>query len=58
MNNVNINIDELKGWIGNEEVAYDEVSVSLEKRFRATIVRWPPQEYIGLLPLQLSNHLF
>ena len=37
MNNVDINIDELKGWIGNEEVAYDEISVSLEKRFRATI---------------------
>ena len=32
MNNININIDELKGWIGNEEVAYDEVSVSLEKK--------------------------
>jgi 3-methylfumaryl-CoA hydratase len=37
VNNVDINIDELKGWVGNEEVAYDEVSVNLEKRFRATI---------------------
>ena len=37
MNNVKINIDELKGWIGNEEVAYDEVSVSLEKDLEATI---------------------
>lgn len=37
MNNIDINIDELKGWVGNEEVAYDEVSVNLEKRFRATI---------------------
>lgn len=31
MNNVDININDLKAWIGNEEVAYDEVSVNLEK---------------------------
>ena len=37
MNNVDININDLKAWIGNEEVAYDEVSVNLEKKFRATI---------------------
>ena len=37
MNNVDIKINDLKAWIGNEEVAYDEVAGNLEKKFRATI---------------------
>ena len=37
MNQENINIDELKTWIGNSEVVIDEVSQGLEKRFRATL---------------------
>ena len=32
-----INIDELKSWIGNDEIAFDEVSQGLETRFRATL---------------------
>ena len=34
---MNINVDELKSWIGNDEIAFDEVSQSLEARFRATL---------------------
>ena len=34
---MNINFDELKSWIGNDEIAFDEVSQSLEARFRATL---------------------
>ena len=34
---MNIKIDELKSWIGNDEIAFDEVSQSLEARFRATL---------------------
>ena len=37
MNNVDIDINELKTWIGNEEITYDEVSINLERRFRATL---------------------
>ena len=37
MNHENVNIDELKTWIGNSEVVIDEISQSLEKRFRATL---------------------
>ena len=37
MNNNDINIDELKSWIGNDEIVFDEVSENLEKRFRATL---------------------
>ena len=35
MNQENINVDDLKKWIGNNEVVTDEVSQGLEKRFRA-----------------------
>jgi 3-methylfumaryl-CoA hydratase len=41
VNNIDIDIDELKSWIGNEEVAYDEVSTNLETRFRATLDQDP-----------------
>ena len=34
---MNINVNELKSWIGNDEIAFDEVSQSLEARFRATL---------------------
>ena len=34
---MNINVDELKSWIGSDEIAFDEVSQSLEARFRATL---------------------
>ena len=34
---MNINVNELKSWIGNNEIAFDEVSQSLEARFRATL---------------------
>lgn len=34
---MNINVDGLKSWIGNDEIAFDEVSQSLEARFRATL---------------------
>ena len=37
MNQENINVDDLKKWIGNNEVVTDEVSQGLEKRFRATL---------------------
>ncbi len=37
MNKTYINIDELKSWIGNDEILFDEVSQSLEARFRATL---------------------
>ena len=34
---MNINVNELKSWIGNDEIAFDEISQSLEARFRATL---------------------
>ena len=34
---MNINVNELKSWIDNDEIAFDEVSQSLEARFRATL---------------------
>jgi len=37
MNQIEINIDELKTWIGSSEESVDEVSISLEKRFKATL---------------------
>ena len=37
MNQIEINIDELKTWIGSSEESVDEVSKSLEKRFKATL---------------------
>ena len=37
MNQTEINIDELKTWIGSSEESVDEVSKSLEKRFKATL---------------------
>ena len=37
MNQTEINIDELKTWIGSSEESVDEVSISLEKRFKATL---------------------
>ena len=37
MNDIDINIDELKSWIGNDEIVFDEVSKNLEMRFRATL---------------------
>ena len=37
MNQLEINIDELKTWIGSSEESVDEVSKSLEKRFKATL---------------------
>ena len=37
MNDIDINVDELKSWIGNDEIVFDEVSKNLEKRFRATL---------------------
>ena len=37
MNQIEINIDELKKWIGSSEESVDEVSISLEKRFKATL---------------------
>ena len=37
MNQIDIDIDDLKTWIGNSEETVDEVSQSLEKRFKATL---------------------
>ena len=37
MSEIDINIDELKSWVGNDEVVFDEVSRNLEMRFRATL---------------------
>jgi 3-methylfumaryl-CoA hydratase len=37
VNDIDINIDELKSWIGNDEIVFDEVSKNLEMRFRATL---------------------
>lgn len=34
---MNVNLNELKSWIGNEETTFDEVTKSLETRFRATL---------------------
>ena len=34
---MNVNVNELKSWIGNEETTFDEVTKSLETRFRATL---------------------
>ena len=34
---MNVNVNELKSWIGNEETIFDEVTKSLETRFRATL---------------------
>ena len=34
---MNVNVNELKSWIGNEEIIFDEVTKSLETRFRATL---------------------
>jgi hypothetical protein len=31
VNDIDINIDELKSWIGNDEIVFDEVSKNLEK---------------------------
>ena len=32
-----VDVNELKSWIGNEETTFDEVTKSLEARFRATL---------------------
>ena len=37
MSEIDINIDELKSWVGNDEIVFDEVSRNLEMRFRATL---------------------
>ena len=34
---MNVDVNELKSWIGNEETTFDEVTKSLESRFRATL---------------------
>ena len=34
---MNVNLNELKSWIGNEETTFDDVTKSLETRFRATL---------------------
>ena len=34
---MDINVDELKSWIGNDEIVFDEVTKGLEVRFRATL---------------------
>ena len=34
---MNVNVNELKSWIGNEETIFDQVTKSLETRFRATL---------------------
>ena len=47
MNHENVNIDELKTWIGNSEVEIDEISQSLEKRFRATLDLEPGEPIKG-----------
>ena len=37
MSEIDINIEELKSWVGNDEIVFDEVSRNLEMRFRATL---------------------
>ena len=35
---MNVDVNELKSWIGNEDTTFDEVTKSLESRFRRRLI--------------------
>ena len=52
---MNVNVNELKSWIGNEETIFDEVTKSLESRLRATLDIDPGNPENGEIALSLIH---